>query len=371
MEIASRILYFTPESLDEVEKVYALLTSNYVCNVNVTTGMHVHLGDGTRGFTFPTMQKLIAFIWAFEPQLDTLHPPNRQNHPFGWSMRDRSNFSETWYRHHGERPGPIRGVLELGKEEDLIQLARQGMDHLSGHNSNYNFEGICRIASEDRTNARADIMKPTIEFRQHEGTLDGKRATMWIKTIAGIVRFCQNVQPESLSELLYVVEKEEWEKLGDTEDQELEKRLGPILAEGDFTVIDLFRHMNLDEAADYYSGKVYPADRRYGPTRGTVQLNTGCVLTAKDISVLVTDWEYESALPPESDEFKRMARRRKLWEGMVRIIEAFPDMSLEFDESDPVWPAHYKKNGVQGCVSKLLRYQQGTFQNLVVFKIRL
>jgi hypothetical protein len=37
-----------------------------------------------------------------------------------------------------------------------------------------------------------EMTKRTAEFRQHEGTLDGKRVTNWITTVVGIMRFCQD-----------------------------------------------------------------------------------------------------------------------------------------------------------------------------------
>ena len=58
MEIVSPAFYFCRESLQAVEDVLALLTSNYCRNVNESTGLHIHVGSGEHSFEFRTLQKL-------------------------------------------------------------------------------------------------------------------------------------------------------------------------------------------------------------------------------------------------------------------------------------------------------------------------
>jgi hypothetical protein len=45
-------------------------------------------------------------------------------------------------------------------------------------------------------------IKGTVEFRQHEGTLDGERAVGWIRTVAGIVDWVEDQDALSLVDFL-------------------------------------------------------------------------------------------------------------------------------------------------------------------------
>ena len=98
---------------------------------------------------------------------------------------------------------------------------------------------------------------PTIEFRGHEGTLEPARVISWIKTLVSIISFVDTADLESLTYLLQKALDEKWQKQGIDQDEELQAKFGPIPAEGDFTIIDLLRYMQLDELADFYSDKIY------------------------------------------------------------------------------------------------------------------
>ena len=74
IEVISPAFDFTAESLKAVEDMCLLLTNNYRTVVNETIGLHVHVGHRSQGFKFQDIQKFIAFLWTFEPMLETLHP---------------------------------------------------------------------------------------------------------------------------------------------------------------------------------------------------------------------------------------------------------------------------------------------------------
>ena len=46
----------------------------------------------------------MAFLWVFEPELDTLHPAERLDNKDCKSMRDRSVFTRRFNNRHGRRP---------------------------------------------------------------------------------------------------------------------------------------------------------------------------------------------------------------------------------------------------------------------------
>jgi hypothetical protein len=95
---------FTAESLKAVEDMCLLLTNNYRTDVNETTGLHVHVGHRSQGFKFQDIQKLLAFLWTFDPMLETLHPQFRVDRDYVHSLRERSNFSNNWGIKWGSRP---------------------------------------------------------------------------------------------------------------------------------------------------------------------------------------------------------------------------------------------------------------------------
>lgn len=66
-----------------VERVAELLKEKYKVFVNPTAGFHVHVGDHHYGFPIPVVQKLMAFIWAFEPSILTAQPPAVTTRPTG------------------------------------------------------------------------------------------------------------------------------------------------------------------------------------------------------------------------------------------------------------------------------------------------
>lgn len=94
IEVKSPALGFTPENLKGVENALKLLTEMYITDVNDSAGLHVHILAGLEStFRLQTSQNLFAFLFAFEPQIDTLHPAHRQsNDQFCKSLRRSSTF---------------------------------------------------------------------------------------------------------------------------------------------------------------------------------------------------------------------------------------------------------------------------------------
>jgi len=94
---------------------------------------------------------------------------------------------------------------------------------------------------------------PTIEFRQHEGTLDAQRVVQWCSTVVGVINFVDTADQVYLRKLLLKVVDETWQKESYPKDVFQQDKFGPIPAEGSFTVIDLLRYMHLNEQANFYS----------------------------------------------------------------------------------------------------------------------
>ncbi|KAE9373686.1 hypothetical protein N431DRAFT_465964 [Stipitochalara longipes BDJ] len=80
VEVISPALEFTAENLATIPKACKAITGNYYTEITDSAGLHVHVSAGLeKTFELRTLQNLFAFLYAFEPQLDTLHPANRQS----------------------------------------------------------------------------------------------------------------------------------------------------------------------------------------------------------------------------------------------------------------------------------------------------
>ncbi|RDW69587.1 hypothetical protein BP6252_08607 [Coleophoma cylindrospora] len=87
MEIQSPAFHFTEAAIQNVKLVCTILAETYRINVNESCGLHVHVGNMTYGFPLKQLKCLMATIWTFEPQLDSLHPAHRLNNKYCGSKR--------------------------------------------------------------------------------------------------------------------------------------------------------------------------------------------------------------------------------------------------------------------------------------------
>jgi hypothetical protein len=258
VEIVSPAYEFTPENLQAVEKLCEVTTSNYLTQTSAdSTGLHVHVSFGVdKKWSYDSIKRALMFFWSFHTQFDSLHPRNRQDRYWAKSMRTSSKM-QTDHRATKKALTPLEGLLQIESYtnmEDLLTAVSGnsvGPDRLMA----YNTLPIYSTRNSDMSNMHA---RATFEFRQHEGTLEGERVTQWIKVLCKVIIFLENVQQVSLMELLNVLKEEEWVKTGiEKADRRTERKLGPVLAEGRFTIIDLLEHMGLQKSADFYRTRLH------------------------------------------------------------------------------------------------------------------
>ncbi|PMD18832.1 hypothetical protein NA56DRAFT_706362 [Hyaloscypha hepaticicola] len=284
---------YTPENLQAVEKGCNIISEKYLIEVNSSTGLHIHVSAGLKTpFRLETMQNLFAFLYAFEPQLDSLHPEHRQhdNEYCSYSLRKHSNFIRNWWNEHGQLPTIIQGMIELLKKKktkmELLNAVRWTFNDKA---MRYNVSNLVKYLQDEDEPSNSGI--PTIEFRQHEGTLDAQRVVQWCSTVVGIINFVDTADQVYLRNLLLKVDK-----------------FGPIPAEGSFTVIDLFRYMHLNEQAKFYSSRLNPVVGRPPNARPTVW-----------------KWEYEEMYSHgllTDEEYQRHHELRLFWEKSLTAAEA-------------------------------------------------
>ncbi|PBP20926.1 hypothetical protein BUE80_DR008253 [Diplocarpon rosae] len=331
VEVVSPAFLFCSESLDEVRRMCKLLSKHFKFVTNRTTGLHVHVGHAQKGFNPIHVSQILAFFYCFEPQIDTVHPIHRYNHEFGKSMRDRCNYTKYFQETYGEVPSTLTVLTKLltlkrSKPERLLgkltSLTRVGAD---GKMGNYNFNGVSTLPRR--------AARPTIEFRQHEGTCDGERIIQWVKTVVGMLEFVESEDYASFADLLTTVtQNETWTKQGDGKDVEREEQMGPTLADRGWTVIDLLEHIGLQEQADYYRGKTHkhnmPPRMRYRNILSPFR------------------WKYAQRASRESEEYKTDDTWRRLFDKMLIVKNAsnLAGVECSFDEDGPLWPQHEASN---------------------------
>jgi hypothetical protein len=196
IEITTPPFYFSSQALDIVKQVCEILTTTYRINCNQTAGVHVHVGNATKGFSFDILSNLYAMLWTFEPQISEIHPYHRtEDNYYCASFRKASQLAEQI----GSRE-PM-DVAEIGLDIQLdFQIMRElgeAVDPDVGRMA-YNMENIMVFLGGFATNPT----KNTIEFRQHESTLDPERSTNWARFCVGCLEFADTVPQDALEKFL-------------------------------------------------------------------------------------------------------------------------------------------------------------------------
>lgn len=187
MEVVSPVFFAVEESFEKVAFVCDLLTKRFRTNVNSSCGLHVHVGDGERGFRLEQLKTLMAALWCFEPQIQRLHPPERTK---------ETAFYCRPLRPKGRIPGrkTLTGLEACAKifgyerEEELIGWLNGGGSHA------YKLENLIMRGSAGS--------KRTVEFRQHEGTLDPQRVVSWAKFCVRMLTWAGEVDASEVQKFL-------------------------------------------------------------------------------------------------------------------------------------------------------------------------
>jgi hypothetical protein len=143
-------------------------------------------------------------------------------------MRERSKFVLQFQEDYGRYPEPSEVTLFFLSEKETVGITQAVTDINGAKFSTYNFGNIESI------DLGMEVI-PTLEFRQHEGTLDGGEVAAWIQTLAGVVSYVEKLGMKELVPLLRA-------------DRERGKR---------FTIIDLLGRMGPKESAEYYKCRLF------------------------------------------------------------------------------------------------------------------
>ncbi|CZR65138.1 uncharacterized protein PAC_15038 [Phialocephala subalpina] len=291
MEITSPAYEYNAQNLAAVEQVCEILQTQYFTKTNLSCGLHVHFSLGIT----PD-----APIWSFS------------SGPSG-----------------GYLPDPYQGVIELGRQNELAELLRTVAKKGKERYMAYNVDNIVNqlfTSAEFPEGIDENKKNPTIEFRQHYGTLDGRTATMWVKTLGGVIEWLDDADPGTYNNLLQSVLLEKWEKSGNDDlDYENEQEHGQLLAESTFRIQELLTSMGLQEQADIYTGKTYELVAQPKGSRPEKYI-----------------WEHQDGRVFLSDQEEAIYDQK---EAMVKAFFAqlkalYFNPNLPFDPNASMWPAH-------------------------------
>jgi len=344
MEITSPALPFSPDSMDLIQMVCTLVETTYITNTNWSTSVHVHISAGKVPLDFHTMQRLYIFLWAFEPQMNTLHPAHRQQSKYCGGMREQSAMASEYTEKWGVPPSILAGIVEFYKCQDLESLLNKAFCCVKGKFTAFNSgNDLCWVREPHR------FHKPTIECRQHEGTLDGKRITQWVKFLAGLVQALENISPESFTGLLKLAQSEKWEKAGKDKmaNEKNQAQFGPIPAESTLTIVDILEYLGLKESADYYRNRLFPVPGK-----------------DKWEALPVFTWDtnaHVAAAPNQTDESREAEE-----EGTTELFQSLmlpgamtedqeDEARLDFDPYDSIWSMIHRADGERHELSNLYR----------------
>jgi hypothetical protein len=161
-ELVSPPLY-GEEGIDQVRKVCGVIT-RLGCTVKLSCGLHVHIGIARHGIG--TWKRLILAQIKFNDAIDSFMAPSR---------RDGSVHANTWCN-------PVRIVdrRQFDAATTLNQLSDAvGQPSTANPRSHFRYRKVNLMASRQ---------SHTVEFRQHQGTVEILKTEMWIRFILRLIR---------------------------------------------------------------------------------------------------------------------------------------------------------------------------------------
>ncbi|KAF7906687.1 hypothetical protein EAF00_000966 [Botryotinia globosa] len=186
MEMASPPYYYDEAARRAVETVVREMRNSYLVRANETTGLHVHVGIGYRGFTWPILRNFLAIAWTYERQILLMMPESRINNSHCKSLRE-SNLG---------RCNPRLTRLEFLNRILSFTDNKQLDDEMGNRSSGFNISNLAPPFL-------SCFGKRTIEFRQHPGTLDSESILNWVHICVKLVqKACLIKNEEELLEQL-------------------------------------------------------------------------------------------------------------------------------------------------------------------------
>ena len=217
VEVVSPAREFNMAALEEVQVAIRAIVDTFPVLANETCGLHIHIGNGDKGFPLQTMKNFSTLTTSFERQVNQLHPRHRLDSPF-------CHLETTAFEAAEREPWRMAFLINELPDMQSYMFGTMRHDHsIFDHNWCYNIN-----------NLGLQQAKRTIEFRQHEGTLDHQRVILWAIFAASIVSLAHNTESTAF-----------WNMMVHYAD------------DPKFTVINLFEKLFLIVLADEYEARCF------------------------------------------------------------------------------------------------------------------
>lgn len=257
IELKTPVLFYSSAALEKIERVVNLLVSKFKLYTNESCGLHVHVGNKDKGFSLHTLKNLCSLITVFQDQLNSMHTVDRLNNRFMQSLSKAFHMSSN-------TRGKLSTINDLKTVDHLIEHFHKVGDGDYNINTAVNFFNLHQLF---------DMPLQTIEFRQHRGTLDPKLITNWVMVVCNLV----NLSYVDNASFHDVIENH----IDDTK----------------YTVIDLFKDLELPDLAEFYRPLVFGTDQNPAVE---AQLQNG-FMTISSPGKYDTPWEKQFAPRPPSE----------------------------------------------------------------------
>lgn len=227
VELRSPIFYWDENALafQHLETALRALREKFHTFTNRSCGLHVHVGNRFLGFPRKTLKNFAYLVTLYEQQLASLHPYHRVNNVH--CRGPGSNF---------EGQTPIDKILTIGSRKSTRSIINLMCSNTDGDRRGfaYNMAGLL-----------TDDEPPTIEFRQHEATMDFFSITAWVCLTCGLVDACHTTSGRNMACLL-----------------------SRGTGENAYSVLNLLKALGLEPIVEYYSLKpIYEHPQLIGKLR--------------------------------------------------------------------------------------------------------
>lgn len=177
IELKSPALTYSSTAVGHILRVISIINETFATRVNESTGFHVHVGNRTAGFPLQTLKNFASLVTIFERPIQSVHTEERL----------RNDFCAPPSTLFGPQP-PLTVANLIQKIPTFGHFLDIFLPHGRRYQA-YNFENL------------REILK-TIEFRQHQGTMDGDEVGNHIHLVCGLVCASHHAGPAGFTDLI-------------------------------------------------------------------------------------------------------------------------------------------------------------------------
>ena len=229
IELRSPALPYTTASLSHVKEVFHLLFTTFDIVVNESCGLHVHVGNELKGFPLQTLKNFCILTTTFERELQSLHPPSRID-----NRHSRSSGAIFM----GISPWDVEKIIKSTHNEDGLIFRVQNKQKGYAYN-------LLNLGGG----------KETIEFRQHEATVNVDDIVKWVELTCSLVEKAHEFAMKDHHDL----------------DQNVMRRyhVDDFLEDTDHlpnrSILDILARLGLGELVRTFRGESFLTGRKLGP----------------------------------------------------------------------------------------------------------